>query len=340
MKKHIPSIIGAIIFIAMVAAMSRAQSATISAKTTKNISSTMPIQATQGRATPSKQPTPTVDYQMTANVAVTQLAVAQATSNEAARINAQATANHEDYMQAQIIATSEADQRNQQKLSWTATAAGTSIPLTSTAQAINSTAIVRYQAMQSAQMTATHEAPAILREMKSAQAYNAIADFWVWVWAMGMFGLFALAVPVALFVVPRKQVPIVAVSIPPVVYPREASPVYVQPETVIRVQNETGNYPRMDKLIVPCTPKKFDEFVRGIILENRTLSINEWEGSGSPFQNRDEYLRIRAFMQMNQLAQAAGSGRLILSARGEEIFNAWIEAGELPTEYKFTEVEG
>lgn len=288
--------------------------------------------ATQRMATATKHPTATVDFQKTAQAATTQLVIAQSTSIEAARINAQATANHEDYLQAQIEATQSADNLKELQIHTTATAAVVSIPLTSTAQVVNSTAIANYQAMQAAQMTATKQAPDLLREMKSAQAYNAIADFWVHVWALGMFGVFAVTVPMAMFRLPRKSEP---APIPPApVYPREPLNIPIVPtETVVRLER-TGSFPRMDKMVIPCTREQFDEFVRGVILERRTLAYNNWEGADAPF-TRDEFTLMRNFLQANQLAQSAGNGSLIISAKGEEIFNGWIEAETIPTEYNF-----
>jgi hypothetical protein len=268
-------------------------------------------------------------------VAQTQVFIAQGTAIEAARINAQATAQHESYLRALVEATTQAEKINALKIQTTATAAGTSIPLTATAQANNNKAIATQQVLMAAQMTATREAPDVLREMKAAQVYNATVDFWIQVWAYGMFGVFALAVPVALFTFPRKSA---SPKIPAPITPADFAPIPVMPpvqETVIRVQR-TGAFPRMDRLVVPCSETQWDDFARGVILQGLSLAINNWEGAERPF-TREEYIALRNWMQANQLTQSAGGGSSILSARGEEFLRGWIDAGEMPAEYRFEE---
>lgn len=291
--------------------------------------------ATQRAFTATPQPTRTVNFQATAQIA-------QATADEARRVNTQATVVFYQAQQAQIDATSQAEQFHQQKLSWTATAQGTSIPLTATAQMINSTAIARQQNLLVAQMTATAEAPSKMLEMKSAEAYNATIAFYIEMWMKAMVGVFMLAVPVLLYLLRleiRKQQP-------RHIEPREAKPTpqavpAPQEETVIRVVQEQahGAYPKMDRLVVPCAVEKFDALVNGVLGEGLALTFSNFVGAGKAFTTNEKFAVVRNWMQSNRLAQSAGNGGLILTADGESLFIEWLNNRQLPEHYSFDEVK-
>src|SRR3990172_4530546 len=115
------------------------------------------------RPTETPIPTSTIGYEAT-------IYVAQATADEARRVNAQATAQHETYILSIVQITAAKDARSQEVLSWTAQAAPTIIPLTATAQVIYNTQVAIGEARVAAMMTMTHEAPAQYALMVEAQS--------------------------------------------------------------------------------------------------------------------------------------------------------------------------
>lgn len=282
--------------------------------------------ATQGLATPSRVPTATIGYQQTA-------IVAQATADEARRINVQATVEYQKVFQAQIQTTADAEQRNYEKLSWTVTAMRTSIPLTATAQSMNSTAIAKQQEMLAAQMTQTKEAPALVREMSAARANAnfAFVDVFVRMFALFSTGIFMLSISVFALRSPKQAAELASVK-----KQVQIQSAYLKPdETVIRVQSDSNTaYPSMDRMVIPCKPEQFTALVKGVLNDGIPLSYKHWESKDGPFV-RNEYSRVRNFLQQSRLAKSAGGGSLELTNTGERLFIEWLNSQQLPEDYKF-----
>ena len=282
--------------------------------------------ATPTMSRPATTPTATIDYQNTA-VAV------QGTLDAVSRLNVQVTAEHDAMVQQQILLTASADAAIMQRGQWTATAALTSIPLTATAQAVQSTTVAKQQIITIAQLTAVKESPTQM--VAQARARDAVkysfVEVFVRVFALFSLGIFLLSIASFAFR-----------AIPPA--PVQAPPARIMPtiihngmpinETPLRVENTDPVYPRMDRMVVPCGPDKFSELVKGILSDGKTLAINQWEGAGNPF-TRDEFLRVRHFLQANRLAQSTGTGSLELTEGGESLFIEWLNSNTLPTEYNF-----
>jgi hypothetical protein len=279
----------------------------------------------QSTATPKPTntlvPTATIDYQQTA-------IVAQGTADEARRVNAQATAQHEEILNQQMQATQVVEQQDFAKLSWTAEAVNTVIPLTATQQAVINTQIPRQQAIVSGQLTATKEAPAQARAMIDSQLqakYGAV-NYIVSMFAMGAISIFAIGLIVFLFVRvrdPKEQVP--AEPIKPAIF-----------EDMYKIDLGQGDYSIRKKHEVPCTHEQLTELSELVVNGEQTFGINRLENTSRTL-SRDVLYQMRGFYLDNNLAVPAGAGQIALNDEGERFHQYWFDRHELPTEYKFME---
>lgn len=274
-------------------------------------------------ATRTPQPTATIilsatiDYQQTA-------IIAQSTADEARRINAMATVEYVALLNQQIAFTAEVERQNFEIISWTQTAALTSIPLTATQQAIINTQIPQQQQIIAAQLTATKGAPTQMIAMVNAQNYAKYADANQVAGIVGKWsiGVFVIGVLIFLFRLPMTT---------KLETPQKKES---QLETVVWVKNTKDNGAQSTRLVVPCTPGQLTELATNITQGTKTLGINQWEGAGTLF-TRDVILRVRAWIRDNQFALTTDGGQL---APTDELFDflcGWLETSQLPTEYQF-----
>lgn len=297
-------------------------------------------------ATPTITPSPTIDYQST-------LVIAQATADEARRLNTQATAEFEQRQQVQLQMTAESDRIAYDVQMITATMAGTSIPLTQTQQSVINTQIPAQQTLQAGILTATHEAPTLMVAMSRAQneaTYGALG-YAVNVFAVFGLTIFIIVLSIFLYRMSLKQTAPEKVFVdrmPPDIHPipdPEPRPDTIlqrtyqsQPETIVTLRTDHGGgFARTERMVIPCRPDQFTELCEGVISGVRSLAINVWEGAQQPF-TRGEFMRVREWMQRYQFAQSAGAGSMILTAEGETLFRTWLESHALPGSFKFEEV--
>ena len=305
-------------------------------------------------STPSPVPTVTIGYQATANVAETQVAIAQATAGEANRVMVQATndqkqRDHETSMQ-NAQATQQAESNAMVQLGWTATAAYTAIPLTATAQVSNLTAIASYNTVTVAQLTATAALPTQIVAVANAKTQAQFAPVYMGVqifaiFAIGVFLLFAAWMLRWYWM--RQDAREIAASpqgvaehnglkpIPQV----ELEPNFIQPtETIITVKQEYGGgNMHMDRYTVPCTKDMLLQFAENVLTKGWTLGINAWEKDDTLF-TRDTYKPFRAWLQVNKFTVSTGGGALALTDAGRAFLDAFLNQSTLPTEYQFGEV--
>jgi hypothetical protein len=279
----------------------------------------------QSTATPKPTntlvPTVTIDYQQTAQVA-------QATADEARRVNAQATAAHEAILNQQMQATQIVEQNNFAKLQWTAQAVNTVIPLTATQQAAINTQIPRQQALVAAQLTATKEAPAQARAMIDSQLqakYGAV-NYIVSMFAMGAISIFAIGLIIFLFM--RVRDPKEQVLVEP------TKPIF---EDMYKIDLGQGDYSIRKKHEVPCASEQLTELSELVVNGERTFGINRLENTSRTL-TRDVLYQMRGFYLDNNLAVPAGAGQIALNDEGERFHQYWFDRHELPNEYKFMEV--
>jgi hypothetical protein len=282
-------------------------------------------------ATATLSPTPTVDWQGTA-------IVAQATADEARRLDTQATAQEKDRIQEQLAWTAEANQWTAQADQWTATAALTSVPLTATQQAVVNTQVPIDQALMSGQLTATKEAPTQIVAMIDAKNYETYGatDYVVRLFVLGALGVFLLGIGLFALsarnkedVKPRSAVPSQAV--------REPDLIQLKPETIVNAKTDYGKGYGIDQVYkVPCSREQLSELAERVIVKGETLGVNNFEGSGTLF-TRSVFMRVRNFLQANFMAKSAGagSGSMILTDKGEAFLRGWLERNELPHSYSF-----
>lgn len=263
-------------------------------------------------------PTATVGYEQT-------VAVAQMTADEARRVNVEVTNAAENRILQYVQMTAEIDRQRQEVLSWTATAALTSIPLTATAQAVGSTQIAQANAIIAGALTATNAAPtqyAVMIQLQS-QAQFARANEIIKIVAMGALVLFLLA-GVAFFVrfpvQPKVQVATDAPS-----------------ETVVHMRHDTGGGTFSQvRAVVPCTPEQLTELAENITQGKKTLAINQWEGHGTAF-TRPVIHQVRGWMHENGFAVSTSDNQLAPTNDGLAFLCGWLESHQLPTEYQFGE---
>lgn len=282
-------------------------------------------------ATITITPSPTVDWKGTA-------IVAQATADEARRLDTQATAAEKDRIQQQLAWTAEANQWTAQANQWTATAALTSIPLTSTQQSVVNTQVPIDQALMAGQLTATKEAPTQMVAMIDAKIYeeHGETDFLIRLFVLGALGVFLLGVGLfALGARPKAEVTVER-KMTTVTQP-DPELIRLKPETIVNAKTDYGKGYGVEQVYkVPCSREQLSELAERVIVKGETLGVNNFEGSGTLF-TRSVFMRVRNFLQANFMAKSAGagSGSMILTDKGEAFLRGWLERNELPHSYSF-----
>lgn len=279
-------------------------------------------------ATRTVTPSPTVDWKQTA-------IVAQATADEARRLDTQATAQHEALIQEQIRITEAAEIREHEKFAGTATAASTSVPLTQTARSVDLTATNAMMTLSAGQLTATHEAPTQAVAMIRVEYERRLG--WVNYAALGTLAFFMFALGV--FALGKAR----AGNEPMVMYQQTVreEPEVIVPvkETVVNVKTSTGQGWGRDKLMrVPCTPEQLTELAERVIMQNESLGVNNFEGAKS-LLTRAVILRVRHFMQANEMASSIRAGRVELTEDGRAFLRGWLERHSLPHSFAFDDEE-
>ena len=275
---------------------------------------------------PTRTPVPsaTIDYEAT-------IWVSQATADEARRANAEATAAHEVYLLAQMQLTEGADKRNQEILSWTATAAGTVIPLTATRQVALSTEVAAQQSLVAGILTSTHEAPtqmaAMLRAQETAR-YVALSNI-IDLIAKIALSVFAIGIVAFMFRFPVQ----------PKVEPEEEEEPQI--ETVVHMRRDNGQGAfSQQRLVVPCSDEQLTELAELAINGEKKFGINRLETNSRTFKSqRETLLAVRQFLFDNKLVIADAKGTITLNAEGEAFLSGWFESHQLPDNYEFEEME-
>jgi hypothetical protein len=280
-------------------------------------------------ATRTVTPSPTVGWQATA-------VAAQATADEARRIDTAATAAEKERVQEQLGWTAQADIRTAQSSDATATAYGTSVPLTGTARAEDMTAMNAYMTLSAGQLTATHEAPTQAAAMVQVGYERRFG--WVNYVAMGClaFLFFGLGV----FALGRSR----GGGEPMVTHQQTVreEPEIIVPvkETVVNVKTATGQGWGRDRLMrVPCSPEQLTELAERVIMQNESLGVNNFEGAKS-LLTRAVILQVRHFMQSNELASSIRAGRVELTEDGRAFLRGWLEKHSLPHSFEFDGEDG
>lgn len=282
-------------------------------------------------ATRTLSPTPTVGWQATA-------VAAQATADEARRVNAQATAAHEAFELEKIRVTEGAEIREHEKFAGTATAASTAVPLTATARVQGLTATAEYMALEAGQLTATHEAPTQVVAMARAD----LEREWGWVnyAAMGCLAFFLFGLGVFALgrsrgggepmVTHQQTVEAEAMDVD------EGGAAVAHPNQVEveMKKNHGGGFFEKTRYFVPCTAEQLSELARRMVIDNETLGVNNWEGDGSTLTRKVIYA-LRNWFQMNGMAVSAAAGRVKLNEKGMAFLREWLDMGALPHSFVF-----
>lgn len=285
-------------------------------------------------ATETITPSPTVDWKGTA-------IVAQATADEARRLDTQATAAYEQRLHDESAWTAQADVWTAQSNQATATAYGTSVPLTGTARSEDLTAISGYMTMTSGQMTAVKEAPTQSKAMTDARIYeeHGETDFIIRMFVLAALGVFLFGIGVFAFgAKPKAQE---AMSVPATQRRNEPDliPLRHDRETVVKVKTDNGQgFGQEILMTVPCTREQLTELADGVINGGMTLGVNNWEGDKT-LLTRAVIGRLRHFFEANKMANKDAGGRVSLNERGMAFLHAWIRQGVLPHSYTFPQSE-
>lgn len=282
---------------------------------------------------PMMTATPTVDWQATAQVA-------QATADEARRVNAEATAQHEQFLAVGLQATMSANELEQAKVWQTATWAPTSVPLTITAGANQyAMAEMHLQEVKIA-ATATEGAPELLLRQKSAEAYNADLAFGMEQFMRFAAAFFFIAIPVLMWVARKNQsapLPVANVSAPVKATP---APSVLEMATPVLIKREEGGVLEVSLQVVPCSEEMLTEFAEGILSGEKTTRFEFWEGEKSLWW-RDQYRKFRAWLSSKEVGYAIihdPSGIMVLTADGEYFLRYWLETRKLPARMEFGNV--
>lgn len=286
-------------------------------------------------ATETLTPTATVDWQGTAMVA-------QATADEARRLNTQATAEFEQRVQEQGAWTAQADGWTAQANQWTATAALTSVPLTATQQAVVNTQVPIEQALMAGQLTATKEAPTQMMAMEDARIYeeHGETDFIIRMFVLAAMGVFLLGVGLfALAVRPKEDAKAGSAEAVAAELEPDLIPLKQEKETVITVKTNNGQGLGQDKIYkLPCSAEQLSELAERVIVFGETLGVNNWEGEKS-LLTRAVIIRVRRFFVQKKLGVETKSGRVGLNDDGLALLRGWLESKTLPHSYSFAPME-
>ncbi len=326
-------------------------------------STTTEYQSPQPTATQSPVPTATTGYEATAHAAETQAYIAQSTADAANRVMVQATNDqqqreHESAMQnADATAQAQADKFTRD--GWTATAALTAIPLTSTAQVDNMTAIADYKAVTIAQLTATAALPTQIVAESNARTQAKLAPVFAFVqlfaiFAIGVFMLFAAWFMRWYWMREDARALVAAHNASPQgvaerngftpIAQSEPEPEFIYPDP----NPEPDPKPRIERPVtaenlkhtIPSAPEQFDIFAEKIVTGEMPLSINPWEKSGllSGVKNARAWIKnMRAWMHANEFGVFNDNDEMTLVQAGREWLEKYIEHHSLPTEYQFGE---
>lgn len=275
-------------------------------------------------ATATVSPTPTVNWEGTA-------VIAQQTADEARRLNTAATAAHEQRVHEESAWTAQADMWTAQSDSWTATLALTSIPLTSTQQAVVNTQVPIDQALMAGQLTATHEAPTQVVAMLRADNerkygwvnYAALAALAFGMFGVGVFALSKSKSSNGTMVTHQQTAELEALAVDEAETKVEEKLSDLIPLgggndahvlVVVRRDNPEGG-PGEERFYVPCTDDQLFELAARVLDKGTTLGINNWEGDGTEL-TRKAMKRLRGYFQEKKLVTSLGVGRLQLNERG------------------------
>lgn len=262
-------------------------------------------------------PSPTIGYAAT-------IAVAQSTADEARRINAEVTAQHEAQVLSQLQLTAAQEQRALELARMTAQAAPTIYPMTQTQQAALNAQIATGQAVLAGQLTATFQAPTQRAAMVAAEIDT---EYLAWsrridLFAKASIGLFAFVVSV--LIIHRLRTP-------------DAKPVQMPSETVIQMRQNTGAGTwTQSRVVVPCTPEQMTELAEMVVNGEKRFGINRIESTSRTFRGqRNTLMAVRELLAENGLAIRTDDGLITLNERGEEFFARWFEEHNLPDAYEF-----
>ena len=274
------------------------------------------------RPTETPVPTSTIGYEAT-------IYVAQATADEARRVNAEVTAAHEVYLLAQMQLTADVDYRIHEQAVWTAIGGQTSIPLTATAQVIDNTKVADANALASGQLTATYQAPMQISAMANAQASVIYAEAARIADLVGKWTLIGFVIVLSVFLWRRAKMP----NLMPVV---EDEP---QTETIIHMRKPTGTGTfEQKRLIIPCSPEQLTELAEMAVNGEKKFGINRLETQSRTFRGqRAVLIAVRRFLLDSGLVIPDGNGTITLNADGEAFLVGWFDTHQLSDEYEFDE---
>lgn len=279
---------------------------------------------------------PTIDYAASLQVAENEKNIAVATANEAGRINAQATAEHEQRLidagmltlaNNGLTATSDAIQLVRE--SWTVTAYPTSVYLTTTQQVVDNTQVA-------AEKTATEQYPnQVISALRAENEKKCgMTCYLIDYFAKCALGMFCIGMILYLFVRVRMDVDKEArkqaqedADLTPKLYP---------------VKDQPGNYKR--KKVVPCTEDQLSELAELVVNGERTLGINRLEQESRTFRSkREELTAVRNFLVRKDVTLAfhpkQTKGDIVVNEAGIEFFTNWFETHELPEGFYFADGE-
>lgn len=286
------------------------------------------IQQTQKSATQTPSPLPTVDYAASLQASDMTRVSAVETANEAGRINAAATADHEQILVMQGQQTLDAAQLTAEKenvefvkTAIAATVLPTIIPLTSTQQVIVNTKV-------SAERTATKEYPTqIVSVALSENAAKCGMPCYLFSFFPGCaIGVFCVGLVIYLFVrikMDMRTQETQGIKPPPTIT-----------DSMYRVGKELGHYKLKNE--VPCSPEQFTELAELVVNGERNFAINRLENNSRTLR-RSMLYQMREFYLSNNLANEGTPGQIVLNEEGREFHVYWFDNHELPDEYRFVE---
>jgi hypothetical protein len=298
-------------------------------------------------------PTATIDYQVTANVAETQVAIAQATADEANRVMVQATNDEKQREHERAIVdaqgTAQAESNHMIALGWTATAMNTSVPLTQTQQAIVNTQIPAHQTMVAAEIKATEHAPTQIVAESNARTQAQLAPLFAAVQILAVFSLGVFLLYTAWFMrwywmrEDKRAAEAAHAQSPQGIAERHGfTPVAIAPDPAPEVEfiqpvDAVPVTPKNNMYTLPCTKEMLLQFAENVLTKNWTLGINAWEKDDTLF-TRDTYKPFRSWLLSNRFAASTGGGALALTENGRVFLEEFLNTSALPTEYQFGEV--
>lgn len=291
-------------------------------------------------ATPSVIPSATIDYLATSVSANETTVSSVATSNEAMRLNAVVTSEHEAReLQKTQIAHDEIMMQGQIELASinaTASIAPTAIMLTSTQQVITNTQTPEYAAFLSARETATEHVPTQIVSAAKAEIYEKHGErnYVIEMFVKFAIGVFALSMCWKIFIQPNQQIQKKQDILTEEEQSEDNS---TQPENEKQYKNLNNG----EHKPIPCTAEQLAIFADAITQGVKSMAIDQWKNRIDDGLGKTDIIHLRDWASNNtdnagrDFVKVTSDKQLVATDEFLNFLLEYLDRGVLPVGYEF-----